>query len=44
MKYQKIINLLENAPNQPFKLKTKNWIEIYDDVTGVYSPKKKNQI
>ena len=28
MENQKIINLLENAPNQPSKYRTKNWIEI----------------
>ena len=31
MKHQKIINLLNNTPNQPTKLKTKNWVEINDD-------------
>ena len=30
MKYQKILNLLGNAPNQPSKFKTKNWVEIND--------------
>ena len=28
MEYQKIINLLENTPNQPSKFRTKNWVEI----------------
>ena len=28
MKYQRIINLLDNTPNQPSKFKAKNWIEI----------------
>ena len=28
MNYQKIINLLENTPNQLSKSRTKNWIEI----------------
>ena len=40
MEYQKIINLLENAPNQPSKFKTRNWIEINDDIRGAYSPNK----
>ena len=31
MEYQKIINLLENTPNQPTKFRTKNWVEINDD-------------
>ena len=30
--YQKIINLLNNTSNQPTKLRTKNWVDIYDDV------------
>ena len=28
MKYQKIMNLLDNASNQPSKFRTKNWVEI----------------
>ena len=28
MEYQKIINLLENTPNQPTRFSTKNWVEI----------------
>ena len=31
MEYQKMINLLDNTPNQPTKLRTKNWVEINDD-------------
>ena len=31
MEYQKIINLLDNAPNHPSKFRTKNWVEINDD-------------
>ena len=27
MEYQKIINLLENKPNQCFKFRTKAWVE-----------------
>ena len=27
MEYQKIINWLENTPNEPTKFRTKNWIE-----------------
>ena len=30
MEYQKIINLLDNTPNQSSKFKTKNWVEIND--------------
>ena len=32
MEYQKMINLLDNASNQPFKFRTKNWVEKNDDV------------
>ena len=42
MKYQKIINLLDNTPNQPSKFKTKNWVEISDNSRGTYN--KDNQI
>ena len=38
MKHQKIINLLDNAPNQPTKFRTKNWVEINDDSRGTYNP------
>ena len=27
IEYQKIINLLENTPNQSSKFRTKNWVE-----------------
>ena len=37
MEYQKIINLLENTPNQPTKFRTKNWVEINDDSRGTYN-------
>ena len=37
MEYQKIINLLDNTPNQLSKFKTKNWIEINDQSGGVYN-------
>ena len=36
MEYQKIINLLDNALNQPSEFKTKNWIEINDVSRGTY--------
>ena len=39
MEYQKIINLLDNAPNQLSKSRTKNWAEINDDVCGIYNTK-----
>ena len=37
MEYQKIINLLENTPYQVTKFKTKNWVEINDDLRGTYN-------
>ena len=37
MECQKIINLLENTPNQPTKLRTKNWVEIEDDLRRTYN-------
>ena len=40
MEYQNIINLLDNVSNQPSKFKTKNWVEINDDIRGAYSPNK----
>ena len=40
MEYQKIANLLNEGLNKPSKFRTKHWVEINDDVTGVYSPNK----
>ena len=37
MEYQKIINLLGKAPNQPTKFSTKNCVEIDDKLNGVYN-------
>ena len=39
MAYQKIINFLDNASNQPSKFKTKNWVEINDESRGAYNVK-----
>ena len=39
MEYQKIINLSDNAPNEPSKFRTKNWIEINHQSRGVYNTK-----
>ena len=30
MEYQKVINLIDNTPNQPSKFETKHWVEIND--------------
>ena len=40
MEYQKIANLLNDGSNKPSKFRTKNWVEINDNVRGVYSPNK----
>ena len=37
MEYQKIINLLENTPDQPCKFRTKNWIEVNDESHEMYN-------
>ena len=37
MEYQKIINLLDNTPNQSAKFRTKYWVEINDDSSGTYN-------
>ena len=39
MEYKKIMNLLDNTPNQPIKFRTKTWVEINDDKRGRYSTK-----
>ena len=40
MEYEKIANLLNEESNKPSKFRTKNWVEINDDVRGTYSPNK----
>ena len=37
MEFQKIMNFLDNIPNQPSKFKTKNWFEMYDKSRGTYN-------
>ena len=37
MEYQKTINLLYNAPNQPLKFRIKHCVEINDDALGSYN-------
>ena len=37
MEHQKIINLLDNTPNQPSQFRTKNWVEINDESRGTYN-------
>ena len=45
MEYQKIANLLDkevvlSASDKPPKFRTRNWVEINDDIRGAYSPNK----
>ena len=37
MEHQKIANLIDDASNQPSKLRTKNWAEINDESRGTYN-------
>ena len=37
MEYQEIINLLDNIPDQPNKLRSKKWVEVNDDSLGTYN-------
>ena len=40
MEYQKIASLLNDASNKSSKFRTRNWVEINDDISGTYSPNK----
>ena len=40
MEYQKVANLLDSASNKPSKFRTRNWVEINDNIRGAYSPNK----
>ena len=37
IEYQKIINLLDNTPDQRTKFRAKNWVEINDESRGTYN-------
>ena len=37
MKYQKMINFLDNTPNQPTKFRTKRYVQINDNSRGKYN-------
>ena len=37
MEYQKLINLLDNTPNQTTKFRTKIWVEINDNARGTFN-------
>ena len=43
MEYQKIANLLNHESNKPSKFRTKNWVEINNDIRGAYSPNKQTR-
>ena len=40
MEYQKIAYLLNDGSNEPPKFRSRKWVEINDDLRGVYSPNK----
>ena len=40
MEHHKIANLLNDESNKPSKFRTRNWVEINDDIRGAYSPNK----
>ena len=44
MEYQKVINLLDNTPNQPSKFKTKTWVEINDDSRETYKTNSQSKL
>ena len=35
MEYQKTANLLDSASNKPSKCRTRNWVEINDDMNSL---------
>ena len=37
MEYQKMANLLDSAPNQPSKFRTRNWVEMNDESRRTYT-------
>ena len=37
MEYQRIINLLDNTPNQPTKFRRKNWVQTNHESRGKYN-------
>ena len=37
MEYQKTANLIDDTSNKPFKFRTKNWIEINDELRRTYN-------
>ena len=43
MKYQKIIKLLRNMPDQARRFVTKKWVKIYDESSGTYNVNKESR-
>ena len=43
MEYQKIANLLNYVSNKPSKFRTRNWVEVNDDVRSEYSSDKQSR-
>ena len=37
MEYQKMINMLDNTPDQPSKFRTRSWVEINDKSRVTYN-------
>ena len=44
LKYQKMINLLDNTPNQITKFRTRNWVEIYNKSQAAYNNNNNNNV
>ena len=44
MEYQKIMNLLDDAKNDPSQLRTRNWIKISNESQGTYNESNHKQI
>ena len=42
MEYEKIINILYNIMNKPFKFRTRNWVKINDEAQGEYNNNNNN--
>ena len=42
MECRKIINLLDDATNQPSKFRTRNWVKINDESRGAYNEENNN--
>ena len=40
MEYHNITNLLDSSSNHLSKYRTKNWVDINDDIRSAYSPNK----